>query len=408
MINFLKSLFKKMVIKFHKGATHGTTANTGSSRIAVKYIDHEDEERLKQGKVPFKYMTATGEQLSSDEAIKYIDERTKGLCKKDYKFYLAEVCPSKEEIRQMGQDEREIYDKAISYMEMILDEYAINFHREGLKDRSNLVVVWKPHYTRGKDGEEQFHIHIILGHKTQGIPGKELKISPISNHRDTELGPIKGGFDRKSFIVKCEKRFDILTGYERKVADTFEYVSTMKRGSVEQKAEQAEKLVNESAQKLEADIRAGIERRRKNLQNKAEVDEIAALLEGEQISFPSPRKNAIHQALEQAEIKNEIMEAFSNAEKNVDTYLALAQKGIVCHKVTSSDGVESLDFYVNGVKNSSLVLFSEEEHKTLLGHFCRLTKTTPAYKTREYRAEQKAKQEQEAAQRKFGGPKLRR
>jgi hypothetical protein len=240
------------------------------------------------------------------------------------------------------------------------------------------------------------------------MDGKSRKISPLTNHQDTEKGAVKGGFDRKLFFQKCEAIFDKLFNYERSVAESFDYRNAMAHGTTAERAEQTERLAKENATDMKSAIQTGIERRRKSVQTKNDVEEIAALLEGEQISFPSPRKNAIHQALEQAEIKNEIMEAFSNAEKNVDTYLELAQKGIVCHKVTSSDGVESLDFYVNGVKNSSLVLFSEEEHKTLLGHFCRLTKTTPAYKTRECRAEQKVKQEQEAAQRKFGGPKLRR
>lgn len=404
MINFLKTLFNKMVIKFHKGATHGTTANTGSCRTAVKYIDHEDEERLKQGKEPYKYMTASGEQLSSEEAIRYIDERTKGLCKKDYKFYLAEVCPSKEEIRQMGQDEREIYDKAISYMEMILNEYAINFNREGLKDRSNLVVVWKPHYTRGKNGEEQFHIHIILGHKTQGIPGKELKISPISNHRNTDLGPIKGGFDRKSFIVKSEKLFDILTGYERKVAETFEYVSTMKRGSVEQKAEQAEKLVNENAQKLEADIRAGIERRRKNLANKHDIEEIAAMLDGK-IAVPeqSSAKSTMDEAVVLAEMRNTLLSTFANAKDKNHLALKLVAEGFTFYFIKAKDvpGIEDVRFIKRGKTYLAHDIMTTDELHTLLSHVHRIGGLKPAFKIREELS-------QKPSQKKHGGPKLGR
>ena len=406
MINFLKTLFNKMVIKFHKGATHGTTANTGSCRTAVKYIDHEDEERLKQGKEPYKYMTASREQLSSEEAIRYIDERTKGLCKKDYKFYLAEVCPSKEEIRQMGQDEREIYDKAISYMEMILDEYAINFNREGLKDRSNLVVVWKPHYTRGKNGEEQFHIHIILGHKTQGIPGKELKISPTSNHRNTDLGPIKGGFDRKSFIVKSEKLFDILTGYERKVAETFEYVSTMKRGSVEQKAEQAEKLVNENAQKLEADIRAGIERRRKNLANKRDVAELAAMLE-EGVTLPTHKEDTLSTALDTVEIRTIIIKHFESAMTTNLLEIKLIGDGITMRVIDAKEGgAEDIEFIKGGKKFKAKDIMNTQDQRKLLDNWTRLSGQVPAFRLQERRALQEQR-EREVSQRKMGGPKLR-
>lgn len=406
MINYLKTLFNKMVIKFHKGSTHGTTANTGSSRIAVKYIDHEDEDRLKQGKEPFKYITSTGEQLSSEEAVKYIDEHSKGLCKEDYKFYLAEVCPSKEEIQQMGQSEKEVYETALGYMAMILDEYAVHFHREGLKDRSNLVVVWKPHYTRGKNNEDQFHIHLIIGHKTQGMPGKQIKISPISNHRDTTEGPIKGGFDRKAFIVKCEKLFDALTGYERKVAETFDYVNTMKRGSIEQKAEQAEKLVNETAQKLEADIKAGIERRRKNLQDKADIEEIAKALEKEGGMIMVPKKNTLSQAIEFADLKNKILEVFNNANNSRDLYYGLTALGITIKMNKSEDGIEDLIFEKLGRGVESKDIMSEEEHHVLLSHFQRLTGKELAEKVRERRA--KAEAEKQIKQRPHGGPKFKR
>lgn len=404
MINYLKTLFNKMVIKFHKGSTHGTTANTGSSRIAVKYIDHEDEDRLKQGKEPFKYITSTGEQLSSEEAVKYIDEHSKGLCKEDYKFYLAEVCPSKEEIQQMGQSEKEVYETALGYMAMILDEYAVHFHREGLKDRSNLVVVWKPHYTRGKNNEDQFHIHLIIGHKTQGMPGKQIKISPISNHRDTTEGPIKGGFDRKAFIVKCEKLFDALTGYERKVAETFDYVNTMKRGSIEQKAEQAEKLAAENAPQLENAIRTGIERRRKRLEMKADVDEIAALLDGEDIVLSSStQKNSLNDAMCIAEAKNLILTNFAKAKDKQHLGLSFVSEGYTFYVVKATDvpGVDDFRFVKRGKEFRASDIMSEAECHSLLDHWHRLDGSVPAYKTRE-------KMALKPVQKKYGGPKLGR
>lgn len=402
-------LFKKMQIKIQNQSVSKNSDTKGSSRSLAEYLNHEDEERMAEGKDPIPFLTPDGQEVSTEEVIEAIDNNAKGLCKKDDKFFHMVVAPSAEEVEAMGEDDETRYKNAISLMRSILTAYAENFHREGVEDASDLVAYWKPHFTRGDDDEYQLHIHVIVSRKAkEGMDGKSRKISPLTNHHDTEKGAVKGGFDRKLFFQKCEEIFDKLFNYERSVAESFDYRNAMAHGTTAERAEQTERLAKENATDMKSAIQTGIERRRKSVQTKNDVEEIAALLEGEQISFPSPRKNAIPQALEQAEIKNEIMEAFSNAEKNVDTYLALAQKGIVCHKVTSSDGVESLDFYVNGVKNSSLVLFSEEEHKTLLGHFCRLTKTTPAYKTREYRAEQKAKQEQEAAQRKFGGPKLRR
>ena len=391
MIRKIVTLFKEMVIKFHKGSKHGATANTGSSRIAINYIDHEDEDRLREGKEPFKYMTATGERLSSEEAIQYIDGNSKGLCKEDYKFYLAEVCPSKEEIQQMGQNEKDIYETAMSYMEIILNEYADNFHRKGLKDRSNLVVAWKPHYIRGKDDEGQFHIHVVISHKTQGLPGKQLKISPISNHRNTDQGPIKGGFDRKAFIIKCEKLFDVLTGYERKVADTFEYVSTMKRGSVEQKAEQAEKIVNENAQRLEADIKAGIERRRKNLKNKAEIEEIAKILGGESVDKVTPDESVLASSFDNADLKNKVLSVFANKSTSKEAFFALAAMGISCTFNESADGVEGLIIEKRGRQVKSEEVMSKKEHGELLDNIERITGCKLADKVREQRAQKEMK-----------------
>lgn len=397
-------LIKAMVAKFHNKSPHGVTKNTGSARIACEYIDKEDALRLKMGLEPYKYVKPDGEMLSTEDAIKYLDNNTKGLGPNDYKFYMGEICPSKAEIHRMGSNEREIYESALRYMKLVIDAYAENYHRDGLDDGSKICIVWKPHWTRGKNGEDQFHIHFVVSRRTQGVPGKELKISPVTAHRDTTRGPVKGGFDRKEFITRCEKLFDELFKYNRKVVETFEYCNTVFHGTVEQKAEQAEKLAAESAPQLEEAIKAGIGRRRKKLEIKKDIDEISALLDGENIVVVSSSpKDALNDAMAQANMKNVLMPIFENAKDKKQLALRLVAEGYTFYIVKAKDvpGTEDIRFIKRGKEYLASELMNEAECHSLLNHWHRLGGSKPAYKIREQLVKK-------PTQKKYGGPKLGR
>lgn len=401
-----------MNIKIQNSGADGASNTKGSCSDLAHYIDHEDQERLAAGLEPLPYTTPDGDEVTTEEVIAAIDANTKGLSLSADKFFHLVVSPSQDEIRAMGSTDEEVYESGLKLIKAISDAYAENFHRAGLLDSASLELYWKPHFTRGNDGELQFHIHGVVSRKTkrlEGLGGKQLKVSPLTNHKDTVDGAVKGGFDRKTFFRKCEKLFDKLFHYDRKVAETFDFNNAMKHGTLEEKSEQTKLLAEENAEDLKTSISAGINRRRKNLSNKHDIDEIAALLEGgKSIVISQKEKKAIPDALNQADMKNDISRAFEATDKAADLFIELACMGISCRKRTSADGVESLDFYMGGVQYSSLVIFTETEHRSLLERFCTITHLTPAFRTREIQAELKAKKEQETAQHKIGGCKLRR
>lgn len=72
------------------------------------------------------------------------------------------------------------------------------------------------------------HCHLIVSQKDQA--GKK-KLSPLTNHKNTKHGLIKGGFDRVNMFQQVEQGFDKLFGYNRQQIDSFDYHNTMKNGS---------------------------------------------------------------------------------------------------------------------------------------------------------------------------------
>lgn len=392
-----------MNIKIQRAAVHGTTANKGSSKTLVNYINHEDADRIAAGKIPLSFETPLGEEKTAAEVIEAIDQNARGLCKSDDKFYHIVISPSEAEIKAMGKTEEEIKEKAFILMKAFFEIYAGNFHREGLT-ATNLVAFWKIHFSRGTKDGYQFHIHVIISRKTAGMPGKQLKISPLTNHRDTLDGPVKGGFNREVLIMAVEHAFDEQFKYNRSVTETYEYRNAMAHGSVEEKAEQAQKLAAESAPQLEEAVKAGIERRRKNLQVKKDVEEIAALLEGEGVeALPSPTTDTIDDALMLANMKNVLISIFTNAKNKNQLAMHLVAEGYTFYVVKATDvaGINDIRFVKRGKSFMASEVMGVSECHILLNHWHRLGGLKPAYKIREGLA-------QRASQRKRGGPKLGR
>jgi hypothetical protein len=88
------------------------------------------------------------------------------------------------------------------------------------------------------------HCHLIVSRKDQS---NKVKISPLTNHRDTKKGAIKGGFDRTTLFENAEKGFDKLFGYNRQLQETFEYCNTMKNGSITDQLNMQERELNKPA-----------------------------------------------------------------------------------------------------------------------------------------------------------------
>lgn len=316
------------------------------------------------------------------------------------------VSPSPEEIMAMGHDDNEIYRNALRYIKLLSAVYAQVFHREGVVDDKDLVIYWKPHYTRGEKGELQFHIHGIVSRQTSGRDGKKMKISPLTNHTNTTTGPVQGGFDRAELCERAEKLFDKLIQYERTVAESFEYRHAMAHGSLEEKQEQTERLVAENADNLKAAITAGIERRRRNLSNKRELDEIADLLE-KGGALPMQKHDALSSTLDAVDIRTIILRHFTSAQTSTLLEIKLAGDGITMNIIDAKEGgVADIEFIKTGKKFSAKEIMSAQEHVKLLDNWTRLSGQVSAFRLQERRAK---KQEQgEVSQRKMGGPKMHR
>lgn len=398
-----------MNIKIQNAGAGGASDCKGSCSDLAHYINHEDEDRLAAGLEPLPYTTPDGDVVTTEEVIAAIDANTKGLSRSADKFFHMVAAPSQEEIQAMGTSDREVYEGGLKLIKGISDIYAQNFNREGLEDSSGLEIYWKPHFTRGNDGNLQFHIHGIVSRKTkalEGLGGKELKISPLTNHRETTKGAVKGGFDRTVFIQKCEKLFDKLFEYNRKVAETFDFQNAMKHGTTEEKAEQTERLVAENADDLKASISAGIERRRKNQSNKRDVAEIAAMLE-EGMTLPTEKDDALSSALNTVEIRTIILRHFESAQTTTLLEIKLIGDGITMRVINAKDGgAEDIEFVKGGKKFYAKDIMSTQDHRTLLDNWTRLSGQVPAFRLKERRALQEER-EREVSQRKMRGPKLR-
>lgn len=84
------------------------------------------------------------------------------------------------------------------------------------------------------------HCHIIVSRKNQA---NKIKLSPLTNHRNTKKGAIKGGFDRTNLFQQVEKGFDKLFNYARPLDESFEYYNTMKNGSITEQIKMQEKVL---------------------------------------------------------------------------------------------------------------------------------------------------------------------
>lgn len=113
--------------------------------------------------------------------------------------------------------------------EVFVPEYAKNFNK-GLS-AENIKFYGKIHFDRDRSDntEGNMHCHIIVSRKDQS---NKIKLSPLTNHRNTKKGIIKGGFDRTNLFKQVELNFDKLFNYERPLDESFEYYNTMKNGSI--------------------------------------------------------------------------------------------------------------------------------------------------------------------------------
>ena len=212
----------------------GTYNNAGSSRQLASYMEHEDMERMQQGIYTDGFFNLTDDNIYKSQVIKDIDSNIGQLLKTDAKFFAIHVSPSESELRAMGNTEQEKAEAMKRYIrEVFIPEYAKNFNK-GLYE-ADIKFYGKIHFDRSRsDNELNMHCHLIVIRKDQT---NKKKLSPLTNHKNTKNGVIKGGFDRVNLFQQAEQGFDKIFSYNRQQTESFDYLNTMKNGSISEQIE---------------------------------------------------------------------------------------------------------------------------------------------------------------------------
>lgn len=214
--------------------SNGTYNNAGSCRQLANYMEHEDLGRMEKGIYTDGFFNLTDDNIYKSKVIKDIDSNIGQLLKTDAKFFAIHVSPSESELRAMGNTEQEQAEAMKRYIrEAFIPEYANNFNKE--LSASNIKFYGKIHFDRNhSDNELNMHCHLIVSRKDQA---NKKKLSPLTNHKNTQKGTVTGGFDRVNLFQQIEIGFDKLFGYNRQLSESFEYANTMKNGSISKQIE---------------------------------------------------------------------------------------------------------------------------------------------------------------------------
>ncbi len=234
----------------------GTFNNAGSCRRLSAYLEHEDLERMEKGIYTEGFFNLTEENLYKSQVVKDIDSNKAQLLKTDAKFYAIHISPSAKELQAMGSTEKEQAENMRRYIrEVFIPEYAKNFNK-GLS-AEDIKFYGKIHYNRdrSKNNENNMHCHIIVSRKDQS---NKKKLSPLTNHKSTNKGTVKGGFDRMNLFQQAEKGFDKLFNYNRSLFESFEYHNTMKNRGISEQIGLQEKIDIQIS--MMEDLKHGIKR----------------------------------------------------------------------------------------------------------------------------------------------------
>lgn len=220
--------------------SNGTYNNASSSRQLANYLEHEDLERMEKGIYTEGFFNLTDDNIYKSKVIKDIDTNIGQLQKIDAKFYAIHVSPSENELLAMGNSEQEQAQAMKRYIrEVFIPEYAKNFNKE--LSASDIKFYGKIHFDRSRSKNKlNMHCHLIVSRKDQA---NKKKLSPLTNHKDTKNGVIKGGFDRVNLFQQAEQGFDKLFDYNRQQSESFNYHNTMKNSSIPKQIELQEQKI---------------------------------------------------------------------------------------------------------------------------------------------------------------------
>lgn len=249
--------------------SNGVYSNAGSSRRLTTYLEHEDLERMEKGIYTEGFFNMTEENLYKSQVVKGIDSNKAQLLKTDAKFYAIHVSPSAKELRAMGSTEQKQAEAMKRYIrEVFIPEYAKNFNK-GLSAK-DIKFYGKIHFNRDRseNNENNMHCHIIVSRKDQA---NKIKLSPLTNHRNTKKGVITGGFDRKNLFQQAEKGFDKLFNYARLLSESFEYYNTMKNGDISDQIKMQEQTLTREKENKKIDLYADLQMDKETNKQKEEI-----------------------------------------------------------------------------------------------------------------------------------------
>ena len=231
--------------------------NSGSCGGYATYLEHENIEKAEAGmadqQIPF--FDPYGKPVERKALVQSLDMNTTQLHRDDAKFYSVILSFSEDEIKSMGESRDEIIASVHNVVECTMDQYARNFHCDGVNSHADLKYYYTIHEYRS-GFEPGLHVHVIVSRKDAT---NHFKLSPMTNHRGGSAGVIKRGFDRDSFYRECEKIFDKATGFDRSLEKSYDYFNTMKHGSIEQRERLIQELFKDTVQEVSESIISRVE-----------------------------------------------------------------------------------------------------------------------------------------------------
>jgi len=230
-----------------------TGNNKGCCGQLVNYLEKENRTAIKEDNNNELWFNNVSNEISPQEVRIKIDNNIAKLGRNDAKFFLVNISPSQKEIaylkEKFGATRAE--EKLKEYAACVMDAYAGNFKRSGIKSGKDLVWYAKlernryysyndPEVKEGtaKVGEakegEQMHVQVIVSRKDRT---NKSKMSSMNNSRGSnkEHSAKIGQFNRVVFKNSGEQIFDQMFDYNRSLKDSMGYALTMKNGNAEQK-----------------------------------------------------------------------------------------------------------------------------------------------------------------------------
>ena len=264
--------------------------NTGSCAAYAYYLEHENNWKKEKGRrkdiIPF--FDPHGDKVSMTTVINTIDANKKGLHVNDAKFFSLVISPSPEEAARLGASRKEKLQSIQKMVDQMMDRYAVGFDKEEIQDHNNLLYYYTVHeYREDEEGVHHpgIHVHVIVSRKD--ISGR-FKLSPMTNHRGESSGVIKSGFNRDAFYRDCEHIFDAAFGYQRRIADSYDYLNTLAHGSETDKAAMIRAAVKE--EKIYEKITAALAKQAARLAREAASEDAKKRLEEEQARLDEDKK----------------------------------------------------------------------------------------------------------------------